>query len=101
MEPEVHYRVHKSPPLAPVLSQIDSVHTIPFYLSKIYFIIQGVLPTVLWLRNWSETKRFMDALCTKVGATGERERERVGLCRVWGSHSGGYEQFYFLGYTAV
>jgi hypothetical protein len=28
--------------------------------------IQGVLPTVLGLRNWSETKRFTDALCSKV-----------------------------------
>jgi hypothetical protein len=22
-------------------------------------------------------------------------------CRIWGSHSGGYEEFYFLGYNAV
>jgi hypothetical protein len=38
--------------------------------------IQGVLPTVLGLRNWSKTKRFTDALCSKVGATGKRERKR-------------------------
>jgi hypothetical protein len=41
-----------------------------------WFPVQGVLPTVLGLRNWSETKRFTDALCSKVGATGEREREK-------------------------
>jgi hypothetical protein len=28
------------------------------------------------LRNWSETKRFTDALYSKVGATGKTERER-------------------------
>jgi hypothetical protein len=38
--------------------------------------VQGVLPTVLGLRNWSETRRFTDALSSKVGATGKRERKR-------------------------
>jgi hypothetical protein len=36
--------------------------------------VQGVIPTVLGLTNWSETKGFMDALCFKVGTTGNRER---------------------------
>jgi hypothetical protein len=30
----------------------------------------------LRFRNWSETKCFTDALCSKVGATGKRKRER-------------------------
>jgi hypothetical protein len=43
--------------------------------ATIWSPIHGVLPTVLGLRSWSERERFKHALCSKVGATGKRERE--------------------------
>jgi hypothetical protein len=51
--PKVHHRVHKSPPLVPILSQLDAVPTIPSYLSLRSILILSThlrlgLPSVLF-----------------------------------------------------
>jgi hypothetical protein len=49
---KVHYRIHKSHPLVPILNQIDPVHFIPSYLRSILILsthLQFGLPSILLL----------------------------------------------------
>jgi hypothetical protein len=55
-------------------------------LSAAWSPVQGVLPTDLGLRNRSDTKRFADAPCSKLGATGKTERDRAHSIQCTSSH---------------
>jgi len=53
--PNVHYRIHNSPPLVPIPNQMNSVHKFPSCIPTIQFI----LPTSRSY-EWSITFRFSD-----------------------------------------
>jgi hypothetical protein len=49
---KVHYRIHKSPPLLPILNQVNPVHSTSSYLKSILMLFSHVLVFLVVSSSW-------------------------------------------------
>jgi hypothetical protein len=91
--PNVHCRIHNSPPPASIQDQIDLFHVPTSHFSKIHFNI--ILPLMPGYSNWPLSLRFLAALSPRETPSfhvkHEPERASDLVCKLSGGQEPGFE----------
>jgi hypothetical protein len=84
--PEVHYRVHKGPPLAPILSQADPVQTIPSNLRSILILSTHLglrLPRGLYPSGFSTNILWFNYIDYNISIVEDTLKSKLIACCHW------------------
>jgi hypothetical protein len=92
-EPKVHCRIHKSPPLVPIMSKMNSLHNLLPYFFKISFNIS--LTSVSNSSRRSTSNRFSHQVCLCISLLPQR------AANVYSVHSTNYETTFCEAYFAA